>query len=212
MAWSRHEFRPLKKQNVFLNAVSNQTGYNNSVAYSYNWWINKKGTKQVTGIIALQFHNFSIITENDVFAKPALDRYRTGAILLQYQNQNFQYAINATMWTGQLEQSVSNDSLFPYKGYMNADGATFPFLSHGLLSGQIKWANEYGQYLQANVGADAEQIRNAIQNKAMHTIFTTNYHMPMIDNSGDQFLYRKEQGIRKPKPFINLYCNPQLFY
>ena len=41
------------EQNIFLNAVSNQTGFNNSVAYSYNWWVNKKGTTQVTGIIAL---------------------------------------------------------------------------------------------------------------------------------------------------------------
>lgn len=200
------------EQNIFLNPVSNQTGYNNSVAYSYNWWVNKKGTTQVTGIIALQFQKISIITENDVFAKPSLDRFRTGAILLQYQHKNFQYAINATMWTGQLGQAVTNDTLFPYKGYMNANEAMYPFLSHGLLSGQIKWANEFGQYLQANAGADAEQIRNVIQNKAMHTIFTTNYHMPMINDNNKQFLYRKEQHIKKPKPFINVYSNPQLFY
>lgn len=200
------------EQNQFLNAVSNQTGYRNSVAYSYNYWWNELGTSQATGIVAFQFQKISLITENDIFAKPILDRFRTGAILLQYQDKNFQYAVNATMWTGQLGHTVTNDSLFPYKGYSNAEDGKHAFLSHGLLSAQLKWANEYGQYVQGNLGIDAEQVRNAIQNKATHTLFTNNYHMPMIDREGKQYLYRANQQIKKAKPFINVYCNPQLFY
>ena len=198
--------------NVFLSAVSNQTGLQHSVAYSYNYWFNTHGTKQVTGVIAIQVKQFSIISENDVFAKPILDRFRTGAILLQYQDKNFQYAINATMWTGQMGQTITNDSLFPFRGYINAVGGKFPFLSHGLLSAQLKWANEYGQYLQANIGVDAEQVRNAIQNKAAHTVFTNNYFIPMIDKEGKQYLYQPQQFIKKSKPYINVSCNPQLFY
>lgn len=201
-----------KEQNVFLNPVSNQTVYNNSVAYSYNWWLNKKGTSQVTGIVAFQFQKISVISENDVFAKPVLDRFRTGAILIQYQDKNFQYAINATMWTGKLGRTITNDSLFPYKGYINEENGVYPFLSHGLLSAQVKWANEYGQYLQGNVGADAEQIRNVLQNKAAHTFFPNNYHLPMIDREGKQYLYRTSQKIKRPKAYINAYCNPQIFY
>lgn len=200
------------EQNVFLSAVSNQTGYRNSVAYSYNWWINKKGTSQVTGIVAFQFQKISIISENDIFAKPTLDRFRTGATLLQYQDKNFQYAINATMWTGQLGRTVTNDSLFPYKGYINSENGIYANLSHGLLSAQVKWANEYGQYLQGNIGVDAEQVRNVLQNKTAHTFFHNNYHLPMIDTEGKQYLYRKEKHIKKPKAFINAYCNPQVFY
>lgn len=206
--------------NPFISSISNQTGYQNSVAYSYSIWLNKIKTSQVTGIFALQFDHFSIIAENDLLAKPMLDRFRTGAFLLQYQNKNFQYAINCTMWTGQLGKSVRNDSLFPYIGYLNTEGGMYPNLSHGLLSGQIKYANEYGQYAQGNVGIDAEQVRDVMQNRFIHDMplipkkwnKAQNLHLPMIDSEGDQYLYRKNQKIRKPKLYINLYTSPNVFY
>jgi hypothetical protein len=185
------------EKNLFMSSISNQTGYKNSVAYSYNIWRNKVKTSQVTGIIAFQFNHFSIISENDILAKPILDRFRTGAMLLQYQTKEFQYAINATMWTGQLGNIVKNDSLFPGHGYINTEGGLYQNLSHGLLSAQVKWANEYGQYLQANAGMDSEKIRNALQNKALHDVLPKNYHMPMIDTAGNQYLYRPEQKIKK---------------
>jgi hypothetical protein len=187
------------EKNLFMSSISNQTGYKNSVAYSYNIWRNKVKTSQVTGIIAFQFNHFSIISENDILAKPILDRFRTGAMLLQYQTKEFQYAINATMWTGQLGNIVKNDSLFPGHGYINTEGGLYQNLSHGLLSAQVKWANEYGQYLQANAGMDSEKIRNALQNKALHDVLPKNYHMPMIDTAGNQYLYRPEQKIKKAK-------------
>jgi len=200
------------EKNVFMSSISNQTGYKNSVAYSYNIWRNKIKTSQVTGIIAFQFNHFSIISENDILAKPILDRFRTGAMLLQYQTKDFQYAINATMWTGQLGNAVKNDSLFRGHGYINTEGGLYQNLSHGLLSAQVKWANGYGQYLQANVGMDSEKIRNALQNKALHDVLPKNYHMPMIDTLGNQYLYRPEQKIKKAKLFLNGYTSPNVFY
>jgi hypothetical protein len=200
------------EKNVFMSSISNQTGYKNSVAYSYNIWRNKVKTSQVTGIIAFQFNHFSIISENDILAKPILDRFRTGAMLLQYQTKDFQYAINATMWTGQLGNAVKNDSLFRGHGYINTEGGLYQNLSHGLLSAQVKWANEYGQYLQANVGMDSEKIRNALQNKALHDVLPKNYHMPMIDTAGNQYLYRPEQKIKKAKLYLNGYTSPNVFY
>ena len=200
------------EKNLFMSSISNQTGYKNSVAYSYNIWRNKVKTSQVTGIIAFQFNHFSIISENDILAKPILDRFRTGAMLLQYQTKEFQYAINATMWTGQLGNIVKNDSLFPGHGYINTEGGLYQNLSHGLLSAQVKWANEYGQYLQANAGMDSEKIRNALQNKALHDVLPKNYHMPMIDTAGNQYLYRPEQKIKKAKLYLNGYTSPNVFY
>lgn len=210
----------IKNENLFLNSVSNQTGYKNSVAYSYNIWCNKIKTSQVTGIVSLQFDHFSIITENDLLAKPILDRFRTGAFLLQYQDNNFQYAINCTMWTGKMGEVVKNDSLFPKPGYMNSVNGVYSNLSHGLLSAQVKYANEYGQYLQSNVGIDAEQVRNVVQNKIIHDMpfipkkwnKVENLHLPMIDREGKQYLYRKEQKIKKPKLFFNSYTSPNIFY
>ena len=206
--------------NPFVSSISNQTSYQNSVAYSYNVWLNTIKTSQVTGIFALQFNHFSVIAENDILAKPMLDRFRTGAFLLQYQNKNFQYAINCTMWTGQMGESVRNDSLFPYTGYMCSKGGQYCNLSHGLLSGQIKYANEYGQYLQGNIGVDAEQVRNVMQNRFIHDMpfvpkkwnKAQNLHIPMIDSEGNQYLHRKNQKIRKPQWYINGYTSPNVFY
>ena len=198
--------------NQFVGPVGNQTGYDNSVAYSYNVWLNKMKTSQVTGIIAFQFNRFSIISENDLLAKPILDRFRTGAILLQYQDKQIQYAINTTLWTGQLGKAITNDTLFPYKGYLNTEGGSYANYSHGLLSAQVKVANEYGQYLQANIGADAEQIRNALQNKVVHTLFPNNYFIPMIDSVGQQYLYKKGQVIKKPRLYLNANLNANVFY
>lgn len=206
--------------NRFVSAVGNQTGYKNSVAYSYNVWYNKVHTSQVTGIAAFQFDCISVILENDLLAKPMLDRFRTGAFLLQYQDGYVQYAVNCSLWTGKMGQSVRNDSLYPYAGYLNTTGGTYSNLSHGLLSAQVKFANDYGQYLQANAGIDAEQVRNAVQNRFIHDMPVVpkklkkgqNLHIPMIDRSGNQYLYRKDQEIRKPRLFLNGYTSPNIFY
>lgn len=207
-------------QNRFVSAVGNQTGYKNSVAYSYNCWFNSVKTSQVTGIAAFQFDRVSLVLENDLLAKPMLDRYRTGAFLLQYQDGNVQYAVNCTLWTGMMGQSVRRDSLFPGSGYLNAVGSTYGTLSHGLLSAQVKFANNYGQYLQANAGVDAEQVRNAVQNRFIHDMpfvpkrlnKAQNLHIPMIDQEGQQYLYRKDQQVRPAGLYLNAYTSPNVFY
>ncbi len=202
----------IKDKNLFMSSIGNQTVYKNSFAYSYNFYYNKIKTSQLTGTIAFQFDRISIIMENDLLAKPALDRFRTGAFLIQYQTKYFQYAVNCTMWTGQLGNTIKNDSLFPGKGYINTDGGTHSNLSHGLLSSQVKYANHFGQYLQANAGIDAEQVRNTVQNRFLHSVIPNNYYMPMIDTAGKQYLYRKEQKIKKPKLYLNGYTCPNIFY
>ena len=109
--------------NPFLNSVSNQTKRKFSVGYSYNAYFNKIRTKQTTGTIALQFGSVSLISENDLYAHPLLDRFRTGAFLLQYQHKNiFQAAMNCTMWTGKMGNSCRNDKEFPHIGYIDTVG------------------------------------------------------------------------------------------
>jgi len=124
------------------------------------------------------------------------------------------------MWTGQYKESIRNDSLYPHIGYMSAVCGSYCNLSNGLLSGQIKYANEYGQYVQGNVGIDAEQVRDVMQNRLIHDMplipkkwnKAQNLHIPMVDSEGNQYLYRKNQKIRKPKFYLNAYSSPNLFY
>lgn len=213
-----------KKQNYFnpfLSSVSNQTGRQYSVGYSYNAYFNKIKTKQKTGTFALQFSNLSLISENDLYAHPTLDRFRTGAFLIQYQYKNiFQAAVNCTMWTGKMGKEVRNDKAFPYVGYMDTTGGVYTNYSHGLLSGQFKFNVGYGQNAQLNLGVDAEQVRNAIQNRLIHDMIfiprkwhkPVNCHIPMLDKNGNQYLYRKDQKIKKPKFYWNAFSNASLFY
>lgn len=208
--------------NPFINSVSNQTGYKNSVAYSYNYYFNKIKTKQVTGIAAFQFGDISFITENDILAKPILDRFRTGAFLIQYQYKDiFQAAINCTMWTGRMGRSVDIDHRKIYtKCYIDTSGGVYPKISHGLLSAQFKYNLGFSQNVQANVGVDAEQVRNAVQNRFIHNMRwvpkklnkTHNCHIPMVDRKGEQYLFKEGQKIKKPVLYWNVFSNANLFY
>ena len=81
-------------ENLFFTTVSNQTNRKNSVAYSFNYYLNRIKTSQATGTVSLQFRNFQIITENDLFGMSIRDEFRTGSILVQLRNKYLQYGIN----------------------------------------------------------------------------------------------------------------------
>lgn len=208
--------------NPFLSSVSNQTKYLNSVAYSYNAWFNKRKTTQQTGIIALQFDKFSLITENDILARQTLDRFRTAACLIQYQYEDkFQAAVSCAMWTGSMgRQHEIKRPEFNYECYMDTSGGVYANTSHGLLSAQIKYNAGYSQNVQLNAGIDAEQVRNAIQNKLIHDLRfipkkwnkAKNCHIPMLDTKDNPYLYLEDQKIRKAKLFLNAFTNANLFY
>lgn len=211
-----------RAENVFMSSVSNQTGYDHAMAYTYSAYFNKIGTRQQTGILAFQFGDIFFIAENDLLAKPSLDRFRTGAFLLMYQYQNlYQFAVNCTMWTGQMgnRQNLDAASAFAHC-YMDSLGGRYTNYSHGMLSLQMKTALPYYQNLQVNVGIDAEQIRNSVQNKVFHDMVMlpkkwrpkNNCHIPMLDSNGNQYLYKEGQKIKSARLFLNAFANPSLFY
>lgn len=214
-----------KKQtffNPFINSISNQTGYKNSIAYSYNYYYNKIKTSQVTGIAAFQFDKICVIGENDILAKPILDRFRTGAFLIQYQYLDlFQSAINCTMWTGKMGKTVATDAPEIYtKCYMDTTNGVYSNLSHGLLSVQFKYNMGFSQNLQTNIGIDAEQVRDVVQNKFIHNMkfipkkwnTAKNCHIPMIGEDGNQYLYEPGKKIKKAELYWNIFSNPNIFY
>jgi hypothetical protein len=209
--------------NPFFNQVSNQTGYDRSIAYSYNVWRNTIRTNQLTGIVALSGGGFSLIVENDILAAPSLDRFRTGAFLLQYQYRNqVQVAVNCSIWTGQFghKQPITGIKAFSHGCYMDTVGGAYTSASHGLLSLQVKYYAGYGQDVQANLGFDSEHVRNALQNRLVHNMRfipekwqkTKNCHLPMIDDHGGVYLYGEGQRLRPMRFYLNLFANNNLFY
>lgn len=208
--------------NPFISSVSNQTAYENSLGYSYNAWFNKIKTTQQTGIIAIQVQDFTLITENDILARQMLDRFRTAAALIQYQYRDqFQAAINCATWTGSMGRKHElKRPEFNYECYMDTAGAVYGNTSHGLLSLQVKYNLGYSQNVQLSAGVDAEQIRNAVQNKFIHDMRfipkkwnkAKNCHIPMLDETGNAYLYREDQKIRKAKVYLNAFTNANVFY
>ncbi|MCD6010189.1 MAG: hypothetical protein K0Q79_51 [Flavipsychrobacter sp.] len=211
----------LKEHNPFLSPVANQTKYINSISYCYNAYFNKIKTTQQTGIVTLQFNRLSIISENDIFARPKLDRFRTGAFLVQYQYKDlYQFAINCTMWSGQMRHSVVGDKDFPFSCYQDTTNSVYANNSHGLLSGQFKMAIGNWQTLQTNIGVDWEQVRNAVQNHMLHDVLlgpalwpkSQNCHLPVLDTEGNQYLYKPGQKIKRAQPYWNVFTSAATFY
>ncbi len=209
------------ERNPFLSPVANQTKYINSIGYCYNAYFNKIKTTQQTGIVALQFNRISIISENDIFARPRLDRFRTGAFLVQYQYEDlYQFAINCSLWSGEMRHSVTDDKSFPYSCYQDTVNSLYANYSHGLLSGQFKMAIGNWQTLQANIGVDAQQVRNAVQNHTLHDVLlgpalwpkSQNCHIPVLDKAGNLYLYRPGQKMKRPQFYWNVFSSAATFY
>lgn len=206
-------------ENLFYSPVSNQTGLKNSIGYAYNIYLNNIETSQKTGIISLQFGSYNFIAENDIFAQAILDRFRTGAFIFSYQKDKFQYAVNTTLFTGEMGERVTDEN-YPFNHvYENTRGGKYTQYSNGLLSAQVKYAGPYQQVYQGNIGIDSERVRHIIQNRVIHDILTmpkltgnVNAHIPMLLKDGSQYLFRDGQKIRSAKFYFNGFSNHSLFY
>jgi len=113
------------------------------------------------------------------------------------------------------------DASYPYKHiYKDTVGGTYTQYSHSLLSAQIKYALPNYQIAQANIGTDAEKVRNAVQNRLIHDMILlpknwhkqVNAHVPMLDDKGGQYLYKEGQKIKPAALYYNLNLNPATFY
>jgi hypothetical protein len=104
---------------------------------------------------------------------------------------------------------------------MDTTGSKFANCSAGLLSLQANMLLPYyNQEVQGNLGVDAEQVRNTLQNRIIHDLAflprkwrsERNAHMPMLDENGNQYLYKPGQKIRKAGTYVNGFLSPSLFY
>lgn len=208
-------------KNLFVTAVGNQTIKRNSVGYAFNYYLNRISTSQATGTLSLQLGKFQFIGEDDLFAGGIRDEFRTGSFLAQYRDKSFQYGINFfTGWTGKRGVHTSDPNYPSRNGYMDMSYSLYGNVSAGLFSAQIQYAAPYGQIIQSNIGVDAEQVRNLVQNKLVHRLFFSpkktrwrgGSDLPMIDSEGKMYLFKKDQKIRPVKLYLNFFTNPGLFY
>lgn len=214
----------------FLSPVSNQTGRAHSFAYAYNFYLDDIGTSQRTATIAIEVGQFSFIAENDAFADPILDRFRTGTFMLAYEDGDTRIALNSMLWTGDPaskgRRNIIDDNYPARYGCVDLSNADYGRFSHGILALQVQrrfytWPDQQlGQIVRFGIGLDAEQIRHAMQNRFIHDAIILpkswrrfqNRHVPMLDTEGNPYLFHPGQKIRKPRFFAKGEWNPGLFY
>jgi len=213
-------------RNNFIGLTENNLLQRNSFGYAYIRYWDKNQTSQSTGVLSVTVQHVKFVTENDLFAagKGWRDRFRTGAFLIEYQYLNTKFAINSTFWTGDYTGCDNvYDSEYPARfGYRLSEKAQYGNFSLGLLSLQVNQLLPlpYTQNAQLNIGIDAEQVRNVLQNKLIHDqpFFPKKWltlkpvHIPMLDINNEQYLYKEGQEIRPIAFYFNLGLNNNLFY
>lgn len=202
----------------FVNELSNQTSRPFSIGYSYNFYLDNQKTSQLTGSFGFGIYGFSFVMENDFLAFRDQDKYRSGALGLYYRINNTQLGLCNVFWTADPYEEgtsrVNDDKEFRAKyGYRLMKNVLYGEHSAGVLGLQVEQYLGYGQVIGAAIGVDAEQIRNGFQNKLIHESFLLkNPHVPMLDNKGEQYLYRAGQKIRPPQFYFQITGNNGSLY
>ena len=202
----------------FVSETGNQTSRPIYLGYSYNFYFDSQQTTQQTGTAIIGLYNVALVVENDFLAFQNQDKYRTGALSIQYHNGRNLIELAATMWTcdpyAEGTLTVSTDSLFPAKyGYRNTANTAYNNLSVGALALKYQRYLDVGQGIGFAAGIDAEQIRNFIQNRMIHdSALLKDPHIPMLDRTGASFLYRPGQQLRAPLFYLQFMANSNGFY
>lgn len=191
--------------------------------YLYRYYFNKWNTNQPTGKIGLNFGHFFLYHENDLFAAKSVDKFRTAAMRIGYQDSVQSIATSFIFWTGNKDDPNTkriNSSDFSRYGYFDLSETPFGKYSHGILaidySRQLPFANQ----IRFSTGYDHEKIRNSIQNKFMHDLpiwprkwnTAKSRHVPMVDQDGKSYLYKEDQKLREGKFYWGVFLNSPNFY
>lgn len=208
----------------YLFLLSNQSQYPWSVGYAYMWYWDQQATSQYSGMLSFGYGPVLVRMENDFLAWRDYDRYRSGATSLDYWQDETLISLRTIIWTGDPYDNnnpIRQKEGFPARaGYLDLFGAPYGDCSHGVLSIRALRTLPYGQTAFMDLGVDAEQIRNFFQNRLVHDnpFLPINWgdfknpHVPMLDESGNSYLYMEDQKVRRPKLFFQAGLNQAALY
>jgi len=210
--------------NHFIGLIDNNTDRYFSGGYTYQYFFDKQNTSQGGGIINLNIEHFTFATSNDLFGfgKGWRDRFRTAAVLLQYRYLDTKIALNSTFWTGDYIgcKKIKNSNYPARFGYKENDKAIYGKYTAALTSIQIEQVLPYSQIARLNIGMDNEKVRHLLQNRLIHDqdyipkkwIKIPQMHFPMLDENGNQYLFREGQHIKPTTIYYNIGLNNSVFY
>ncbi len=206
----------------FLLPFGNQMQRLNSLGYAFNMYYDEIKTSQTSGTIAFQANRFWLVTENDALGDIAVDKFRTGTVWVAYRVENTLLALNTRLWTGNSNNTpvITNANYPSQYGYRDMTNTTYGRHSHGVLTFQVLQALAFQQTAMVEVGLDAERIRHFLQNQLMHDLYfvpqkwnpSKNPHIPMLNDEGGAYLFRKDQRLKPAKAVFHLGLNSSLFY
>lgn len=191
--------------------------------YFYRYYLNNWNTSQATGEIGISMGHFFLLHENDLLAAKSVDKYRTAAMRMGYQDSSQSVAASFIFWTGNKDHPKTkrfNSSDFSRYGYFDLSETPYGKYSHGILAidylRQLPFANQ----IRLSAGYDHEKIRNSIQNRFMHDLpiwprkwnTAKSRHVPMVDEEGNSYLYQEDQELRTGKFYWGVFCNSSDFY
>lgn len=191
--------------------------------YLYRYYFNKWNTNQPTGEIGLNFGHFFLQHENDLLAAKSVDKFRTAAMRIGYQDSVQSISTSFILWTGNKDHPNTkriNSSDFSRYGYFDLSDTPFGKYSHGILAMDYARQLPFANQIRVSAGYDHEKIRNAIQNKFMHDLpiwprkwnTANSRHVPMVDKEGNSFLYKNNQKIRDGQFYWGIFLNSPDFY
>lgn len=214
-----------KQVSKFIGLSENNLLHHFVVGYAYQYYFDWQNTSQGSGLIAVNYRHFSIITENDLLGagKGWRDRFRTGAFKVSYHRNGYKLSANFVMYTGDYASctKITDDPSYPARfGYRAQDKAIYGDRSLGILSVQGEYVGPYSQVARVDIGLNSEKLRHAIQNKALHDMpFYTDkmvkrqlMHIPMLQSDGSIYTFKAGEKIRPGKLFYNVALNPSAFY
>lgn len=226
--------RKMTDRNPFIGPAENNLLQDYSIGYDYLIYLDKFNTSQTAGILSATILDLKFATQNDLFGfgDGWRDRFRTGAFLFEYRWQHFKFGITSTMWTD--DYTICRkvlDTNYPARfGYKVDEKCKYGGTATSTLGLRVNYQipnmplNIGGvpleQNFQMDIGIDAEQVRNLLQNKLVHDhypipetwIKRSPCHYPMQAQGGGQYLYLDGQKVEQPKFYFNLGLNQGLFY
>jgi hypothetical protein len=188
------------------DGLRHQTSFQNAIGYNYLWYRDNKASNQNSGGWSVQFSNFQIFFENDIFAGTGRDKFRTGHLMIAYKYQDFNFQLGTKLWTGETRGSEWR------KVHLNKCPSGFRILedlpygktSHGILYGGISYNLQNGNTLNGQLGLDSEQVRHIFQNRLSHDMILfpkqierKTPHYPRLDEFGCPVFFKEDMKKNK---------------
>jgi hypothetical protein len=193
-----------------FNYSTKQAKNDYALSYASIWYFDNRKTSQRSGAFGLQVKKMYFYHENDAFAGIAIDRFRTGDLLIQWSDSLVKIGAGLQIWTGETTgvPKQFKPEIYP-RAFKDVSSLPYGKTSHGIIYTQFQYRSLFNQTLSCKMGIDSEQVRHVFQNKLFHDLpfLPKKYqnqtpHYPRLNTEGLPVFTKNE--VRKDKFYFSL--------